>query len=324
MKYFIYILIPLILSACGRQPESEKYVIGTGAETGVYYPVGIAIRDILREEGSGLPPVEVLSSDGSIDNIRNVLSGELTFGLAQADNVYQAAVGLGAWFGPPREELYAVFSLHHEILTLMAGTDSGIHTLEDLRGKRVDLGVPGSGHRENAIVLLREAGLQPHGDLDARSLEIQDVPDAIQKGEIDAFFYGAGHPNQAIELACRGSRTLRFIPLTGFEDILEDAPYFSMTRVPTSLYPEAEQGEVPSIGMLTVMITHRDVPEQAVYQLVKTVFENLDTLRTRHPALRNLTPEELIQGLQAPLHPGAARYYREAGLLPPENTAGTL
>ena len=308
----ILILLP---SGCGNS-ERTFLTIGTGSQTGVYYPVGNAIKQVVENDTEGRLRVSVATSGGSVQNINDVLSGAIQFGIAQADRQYQAVNGLANWEGDPKEVLRFVFSLHPEVVTLIAAEDSGIRTLEDLRGKRVNIGSPGSGHRGNAIDILRQAGIDPETDIQAESLTVAECASMLQDGRIDAYFFTVGHPNGSIMEATTGRRRVRFVPITGQEELLEASPFYSLTEVPVDAYERAlQEGAVPSIGMLTTVVTHADVPEDLVYQIVKSVFENLDTLRARHPALADLTPEGMLRGQQAPLHPGARRYFEEAGLL---------
>jgi TRAP transporter TAXI family solute receptor len=315
MKSFLLLISSLLLAACGGSSSRTFVSIGTGSQTGVYYPVGGAIKQLAEQaEGSTLA-VSAKASRGSVQNINDVLSGAATFGIAQADRQFQAVNGLRNWEGRPRDELRFVFSLHPEVVTLIAAVDSGIASLQDLKGKRVNLGSPGSGHRGNALAILEAAGIDPDTDLQAESLTVGECASMLQDNRIDAYFYTVGHPNGSITEASTGRRKVRFVPITGMDTLIETSPFYTTTTVPTDLYERAEQGEVESIGMLTTLVTHTDVAEDTVYTLVKAVFENLDLLRQQHPALQGLTREGMLKGAHAPLHPGAERYYQEAGLL---------
>ena len=317
-KYFLFLLIPaglLLLNACGNS-DRTFLTIGTGAQTGVYYPVGNAIKQVVENDTEGSLRVSVATSGGSVQNINDVLSGAIQFGVAQADRQFQALQGLANWEDAPKEDLRFVFSLHPEVVTLIAAEDSGIRTLEDLRGKRVNIGSPGSGHRGNALDILRQAGIDPEADIQAESLTVAECAGMLQDGRIDAYFYTVGHPNGSIMEATTGRRRVRFIPVTGQEDLLAASPFYSVTEVPVEAYERAlQEGAVPSIGMLTTVVTHANVSDEMVYQVVKSVFENLDTLRAQHTALSGLTPAGMLRGQHAPIHPGALRYFEEAGLL---------
>ncbi len=310
------------VSSCGPGGESGKttfITIGTGGLTGVYYPVGGAIAKVMNEnlDEYGIR-ASVESTGGSVYNINAVLSGDLEFGIAQSDRQHQAWNGEQEWEGKDASKLRAAFSLHPEIVTLVAADDAGIRTLADLKGKRVNLGNPGSGNRGNAIQVLKAAGLDPEVDIKAQSLKAQDAPKMIQDHRLDAFFYTVGHPNGAIQEVTTGKRKVRFIPITGMEDLLSKHGYYAKTVIPKRLYPMAVgEGDVPSIGMTTTFVTSDSVSADTVYAITREVFTHLDKFRALHPALANLTAEGMLAGRTAPLHPGAKRYYGEAGLSAP-------
>jgi len=315
MKLIITSLSCFFLAACGGSSSRTFVSIGTGSQTGVYYPVGGAIKQLAEDAEASSLSVSAKASRGSVQNINDVLSGAATFGIAQADRQYQAVNGLSNWDGTPQEDLRFVFSLHPEVVTLIAAVDSGIESLEDLKGKRVNLGSPGSGHRGNAMAILEAAGIDPEADIQAESLTVGECASMLQDNRLDAYFYTVGHPNGSITEASTGRRTVRFVPITGMDALIETSPFYTTTEVPTHLYERAEQGDVESIGMLTTFVTNAAVDDDTVYTLVKAVFENLDLLRQQHPALQGLTKEGMLKGAHAPLHPGAERYYQEAGLL---------
>ncbi|MDA3875049.1 MAG: TAXI family TRAP transporter solute-binding subunit [Kiritimatiellae bacterium] len=316
MKFFPTLLAALLLTACGTSESRHFISIGTGSQTGVYYPVGGAIKQLVEEVPGKPLNVSTKASRGSVQNISDVMNGSVTFGIAQSDRQFQAFHGLSNWEDDPQTSLRFVFSLHPEVITLIAAEDSGIRTIADLRGKRVNIGSPGSGHRGNALDILDTAGINPDTDLQAESLTVEECASMLQDNRIDAYFYTVGHPNGSITEASTGRRKVRFVPITGMDSLLEKSPFYSVAEVPVSLYPNAIQDEeVVSIGMRTTLVTHADTPDEVVYTLVKAVLENLDRLKTQHPALQGLTPETMLRGGNAPLHPGAERYYRESGLM---------
>ncbi|WFB34899.1 TAXI family TRAP transporter solute-binding subunit [Kiritimatiellota bacterium B12222] len=314
MKIILAALTLLFLSSCGN---SQRFIsIGTGSQTGVYYPVGGAIKQLVEDAPGNTLNVSAKASLGSVQNINDVMNGSITFGIAQSDRQYQAYNGLSNWNGDPQTDLRFVFSLHPEVITLIAAEDSGIVTAADLKGKRINLGSPGSGHRGNAIAILETLGIDPDEDIQAESLTIKECASMIQDNRIDAYFFTVGHPNGSITEATTGRRKVRFIPITGMESLIETSPFYAETQFPVKLYPQAIQtGEVESIGMLTTLVTRSDTPDDIVYAVVKAVFENLDSLKEQHPALQGLTPEGMLKGGNAPLHPGAEKYYQEVGLL---------
>jgi TRAP transporter TAXI family solute receptor len=207
--------------------------------------------------------------------------------------------------------------VHPESVTLLATVESGIRSLSDLPGKRVNIGNPGSGQRGNALEVLNAVGIDWERDLHAESAKASESSKLLQDGRIDAFFYTVGHPAGAFSEATAGRRATRFVPITGVGRLLEQRPYYAPSTVDVSLYPNAENtAEVETIGVMTTLVSSADVPEELVYTVTRVLFENLDRFRSMHPAFARLQAEDMTRlGLSAPLHPGALRYYREAGLL---------
>jgi TRAP transporter TAXI family solute receptor len=314
MALIALLTIGLLMDA---QAQKRRFAtIGTGGVTGIYYPTGGAIAKLVndRRDEYGLR-ISVESTGGSVYNINALAGGDLDFGIAQSDLQHQAVHGRGDWEGTPQNDLRFVMGLHPELINLVAADESGIRSLADLAGKRVNLGNPGSGNRANALEVLAAAGIDPD-DIRAESLKAAEAPRLLQDGRIDAFFYTVGHPNGAISEATSGRRKVRFISLDGTASLLESHPYYTAATIPVDLYPMAVvDGPVASLGVVTTLLSSEAVDEDIVYAVVREVHTHFDTFRTLHPALERLEPTDLLRGRTAPLHPGAERYYREAGLL---------
>jgi TRAP transporter TAXI family solute receptor len=310
--------LAVFAGACGTSDDRQFIAIGTGAVTGVYYPVGGAIATLIDQDPSSNLTASVESTGGSVFNINAVLIGDLDFGITQSDKQYQAFHGEAEWADAgPQERLRAVCSLHTEMVTLVASADSGIASLEDLKGKRVNIGNPGSGHRGNAIDIFAAAGIDWETDLTAESIKAAEASKMLQDERIDAFFYTVGHPNGSISEATAGRRKVRFVPIEPDAAFWERHPYYSKAVIPAKYYENAMvDGDVATIGMPTTLVTSADVADDVVYEVTKIIFEHLDALRAQHPALADLTAEAMLEGSSAPIHPGAMRYYREAGLKP--------
>lgn len=300
--------------------ETEFVTIGTGGVTGVYYPTGGAISRMVNaksDEYSIRATVE--STGGSVFNINAVLNGDLEFGIAQSDRQYQALNGLAEWeeLGP-QEDLRAVFSIHPESITLVASVDSGIESVADLAGRRVNIGNPGSGQLQNSRDVLAAFGLS-ESDITAEQVRAVEAPGLLQDGRIDAFFYTVGHPNGNITEATSGRIQVRVVPIAGapVDSMLDEFSYYAASLVPVSNYPSAANTEanVASVGVKATLVTSADVSDDVVYAITKEVFENFDTFKALHPAYQVLEREDLLDGMSAPLHPGAIRYYEEAGLI---------
>ena len=299
------------------KPSTTFVTIGTGGITGVYYPTGGAIAKIVNQKKDTYHiRCTVESTGGSVFNVNAIMAGDLQFGVVQSDRQYQAMKGLAEWQDKGAQtDLRAVFSIHPESVTLVAAVDAGINTILDLKGKRVNIGNPGSGQRQNAIDALEAVGLDYNTDMHAESIKAAEAPGLLQDGRIDAFFYTVGHPSGAIKEATAGARKVRFASITGIDALLEKYPYYAKSVIPAKLYPGAEGGgDVETFGVKATFVTSAKVPENVVYAVTKEVFDNFDTFKTLHPAYAVLTKTGMLEGLSAPIHPGAMKYYKEAGL----------
>lgn len=318
----------LFFPGCGRGEGSggagsktgSTYVsIGTGGVTGVYYQVGGAIMKLVNagEADHGIK-VSFQSTGGSVHNINAVLAGSMEVGVAQSDRQYQAYNGLREWEERgPQEALRAICSVHPESVTLVAAADSDVNSLKDLKGKRVNIGNPGSGHRSNAEDVFRAAGMNVERDIKVEGMKAAESPKMLQDGRIDAFFYTVGHPNGAITEATAGRRPVRIVSITGMEGLIARHPYYAASTIPAALYPKSvNEDDVETVGVMTTLVTSENVPEEVIYTITKAVFENLDSFRGMHPAFAGLTAEGMVKnGISIPYHPGARRYFLEAGLL---------
>jgi TRAP transporter TAXI family solute receptor len=291
--------------------------IGTGGITGVYYPTGGAIAKIVNKKKDvyGIR-CTVESTGGSVFNVNAIMAGDLQFGVVQSDRQFQAINGLAEWKDKGKQEdLRAVFSIHPESITLVAAVDAGINDIADLKGKRVNIGNPGSGQRQNSIDALEAVGIDYKTDMNAEGIKASESASLLQDGRIDAFFYTVGHPSGSIKEATAGARKVRFASITGIESLLEKYPYYAKAYIPVKLYPGAENTEnVDTFGVKATFVTSAKVPEDVVYAVTKEVFDNFDDFKKLHPAYAVLTKEGMLEGLSAPLHPGALKYYKEAGL----------
>ena len=182
----------------------------------------------------------------------------------------------------------------------------------------MNLGNPGSGYLQNSRDVLKAIGFTEEDDLLAEYVKAVEAPGLLQDGRIDAFFYTVGHPNGSIKEATSGTRKVRFISIEGpgLDKMLAEVPYYAKTVIPISNYPQAENKEdVPTFGVKATFVTSADVPEDVVYAVTKEVFDNLEEFKKLHPAYAVLTKENMLDGLSAPLHPGAEKYFKEAGLI---------
>jgi TRAP transporter TAXI family solute receptor len=319
MRILPVLLILLLTGGCGAG-ESVTYVrIGTGAVTGLYYPTGGAIASIInaRTDSLGIKAT-VESTAGSVYNVNALVSGDLEFGVVQSDRQYQAWHGQAEWQdGGPQSELRSIFSIHPEAVTLIVSVESGIHHILQIRDRRINLGNPGSGPLGNARDVLATFGIAEE-EIYAEYVKAVEAPGLLQDERIDGFFYTVGHPNGNILEATSGRIRVRLIPLESAEvdEMVRTRPYYTHAVIPIKHYPNAENEEdVLTFGVRGTFVTTSAVDEGTVYAITREIFADLENFRALHPAYTDLTVEGMLSGLTAPLHPGAHRYYEEAGLL---------
>lgn len=300
------------------QAQDRQFVtIGTGGVTGVYYPSGGAMCRLMNkrtDEHNIRCTVE--STAASIYNIKTVSQGGLEFGIAQADWVYHANEGNKEFEGDPLENLRSVFSIHAESITAVARADANINSIKDFKGKRVNVGDPGSGALATNKMLFEAAGMS-FDDLSlAAQLKSAEQAAALCDDKIDAYAWIVGHPSAGVSEAT-STCDAKLVALDGppIQKLIDEQPFYSQTTVPGGMY-EGNPDPTTTFGMRAVVVTSADVSDEVVYQFTKSVFENLDEFRSMHPALANLDPKNMVsQGLKAPIHEGAKKYYKEAGLM---------
>ena len=293
----------------------QKFItIGTGGVTGVYYAVGGAIcRLVNKDRAKNNLRCSVESTGGSGYNVNTIKAGELDFGLAQSDVQYQSYKGTAS-FKEPFPEMRSVFSVHPEPFTLVARKEANINSFTDLKGKRVNVGNPGSGTRSAMDELLGAMNMKLSDFALASELKADEHNAALCDNKIDAFFYGVGHPSANIQdptTACGA----KLVPITGpgVDALVKKYPYYAYATIPGGMYSNNPQ-PTKTYGVLATVVTSSKVPADAVYIVTKAVFDNFDEFKKLHPAFAHLDPKAMIKdGLSAPLHEGALRYYREKG-----------
>jgi hypothetical protein len=327
---FLPVLFTLAVAACASAPSdraappavaqkaADTIYIGTGAVTGVYYPAGGGIcRMVNRSRGEHGMNCAIESTEGSIANIEGLRAGEFDMAIVQSDAQFDAYRGDGPFAqAGPDPDLRAVLSLHAEPFTVVARADSGIASVADLRGKRVNVGAPGSGQRATTEAVMAANGWTMADFAQASELPSDEQAAALAAGRVDAIVFTVGHPSGEIYDATQ-STAARIVPITGpaVDRLLADRPYFAKATIPGGLY-RGSDGPTPTFGARATLVTTAETPDDVVYLVVKSVFENFDEFKSLHPALARLDRREMARAaLTAPLHPGAERYYREAGLM---------
>lgn len=317
----IFLLAGLVMPAAGikeAQAERRFITIGTAGLSGVYYPVGGAIcRVVNRKKSEHNITCSVQSTGGSIENLNSVRNGDVDMAFAQSDWQANAYLGTGVFTDQgPNKDLRSVMSLHGEAMTLVARADSGIKTLDDLRGKRVNIGNPGSGMRATMEEVMRAKGWDMGVFALASELRSSEQAQKLCDNQIDAFIFATGHPNGSVQEVSATCDT-HIIDFTGpaIDQLIKEHSYYAKASIPGGMYP-GTPNDVQTFGVRATLVASANVDDEIVYQLVKSVFENFDKFKTAHPILSTLNKEHMIsRGLTAPLHEGAKRYYREVGLL---------
>ncbi|MEZ5666379.1 MAG: TAXI family TRAP transporter solute-binding subunit [Alphaproteobacteria bacterium] len=308
----------LAAGAVALAQEPRFVTIGTAGVTGVYYPAGGAIcRMVNPNRAEHGIRCSVESTGGSVFNLQALEAGDLDLALAQSDVAYRAVHGDGADFPAPAPDLRAVFSLHREPFTVLARADAGIAAFADLVGKRVNIGNPGSGQRATMDVIMQAMGWTLDDFAAVAELKSTDQARALCEGEIDASVFIVGHPSASVQEATAACDIV-VVPVTGPEiDALVAAhPYYAAATIPGGMY-RGNDADVPTFGMVAVLMTTARAGDDVIYAIVSAVFDNLDDFTRLHPALESLSAAAMARdGLVAPLHPGARRYFDEAGLSP--------
>jgi len=319
----VAVMAGAVLAVPGTANAQKRFIsIGTGGPTGVYFVVGQAVcRMVHKEAAEGRKKgrkhgirCAAPSSAGSNYNINNIRTGEFDFGVAQSDWQHHAYNGTSRDKGKKVAKLRAVFSVHGEPFQIIVGKGTGINTWSDLMGKRVNIGNPGSGQRGTMEVLMKAHGTSKSDFKVATELTSSEQAKALCDGKIDAMGYTVGVPNAGVSVATDGCGA-RIINLASEVEkkLVSYNPFYAFSTIPKGTY-KTTNADVRTFGVKATFVTSADVPDQVVYEVVRAVFENLDDFRKLHPAFKNLDPKIMIKdGLSAPLHPGAVKYYKEKG-----------
>lgn len=317
MKKFLKLslIASLAATAFSAHAEEKFITIGTGGQTGVYYVVGQSICQLVnRDTAKTHVKCNAPSTGGSVDNLNAIAAGERDLGISQSDWQFHAYNGSSSFEGKKNDKLRAVFSIHPEPFTIMARQDANINGFDDLKGKRVNVGDPGSGTRATMKVILDAKGWTEKEFKVASELKAAEMASAMCDNNLDAITYNVGHPNGALKEAA-ASCDVKLVPVAGeaIDKLVEANPYYAKATIPGGLYKGADE-PTDSFGVYATLVTSSDVDADKVYAVVKAVFDNFDRFKRLHPAFENLKQEEMIKNaLSAPLHEGAARYYKEKG-----------
>jgi len=316
--YFLTVLA-FVLSLSGISEATKFITIGTGSVTGVYYPTGGAICRLMNKQMkvTGVR-CTVESTGGSVYNVNAIKKGELDFGIAQSDVVYQAFTGTGRFKGKPIKSLRVVMSIHPELMTLVVRKDSGIKSFYDLKGKTINIGNPGSGQEATSRAIFSYCkNVISLKDIIPEYLKASECPNALKDRKIDGYFYMVGHPTANIKDAAN-SVAIDLISLDNvpcIQKLVKDKPYYAWGVIPAGMYRGVNH-PTKTFGVKAILVTSANMDEKTVYYLTKAILDNFDKFKRMHPAYRHLTKKDLLKGFdKSMMHPGAVKAFKEAGLL---------
>ena len=302
-----------------REALADTYItIGTGGVTGVYYPTGGAIcRLVNRGRKNHRIRCSVESTRGSVSNLNAIADQELEMGVAQSDWQYHAYNGSSKFADKgANKDLRAVFSVHAEPFTVLTRSDSGIKTFADLKGKRVNVGNPGSGQRGTMEVVMNALGWKMDVFALASELKSTEQATALCDNKVDAIVFTVGHPNVSVKEVSTSCDAV-IVPVEGpaIDNLVKENSYYRAATIPGGMYRGTDT-DVRTFGVGATVVSSTAVGADTIYHVVKAVFDDFDDFKKLHPAFDDLKKEEMISdGLSAPLHDGAVRYYKEAGLM---------
>ena len=320
MKMLTVIAAALALGATLGSPlaaaQQRTVTIGTGGATGVYYIAGNAAcrlmnKDIARH---GIR-CSVKKSGGSVNNVNAIKAGEFDFGIVQSDVQYNAVKGLAQFkAGGAHKGLRALFSVYPEPLMVVARKDAGVKKFEDFKGKRFNLGNPGSGTRATVDMLMAGMGMKTSDFSPASELQPDEHGAALCDNRIDGFAYVVGSPAVNLLEPTRACGA-RLVSITGpaVDALVRNYPYFTYATIAGGIYPDNPE-PTKSFGVVASFVSSENVPNDVVYAMVSSVFEHFQEFKKMHPSFAYLEPMDMFNnGLTAPLHEGAVRYYKEKG-----------
>lgn len=312
----------LVLAACGGGEESSDsgsgeggdseslesniVTIATGGASGPYNIIGTTLADTYSDVYGVNSRTQ--TTGASVENVNLIKEDKIEMAFTMSDVVSQAVEGTEG-FEEPTDKISQIAALYPNYVQIVTTADSGIETFEDLRGKRIAVGDQNSGVEVNARTLLEGHGIT-YDDIEVDYLGYAEAADGLRAGQIDAAFLTSGLPNASL-LELSQSLDIRMVSIdpADVESIAEDKSYFVALEIPADTYGNEEA--IPTAAIMNALIVQSDMSEDDVYKLTKTFFENLDTLENSHQAASDISLEAAQEGLVAPLHPGAERYYSE-------------
>jgi TRAP transporter TAXI family solute receptor len=316
MKFVRALAASTLVALAAPVVAQEQLSIATGGTGGVYYPMGGGLAEIINGKVEGYSATAEVTG-ASVENMGLIATGDADLGIALADTVAQAYSGTGRFEGQQLPMIRGLASLYANMIHIVALEGSGITSLQDLRGKRVSIGAPGSGTEVNAAAILNANGIT-YDDIEEQRLNFNETADALSNGDIDAGFWSVGAPTSSI-LNLATTKGIVILQLSAEELAASQAadPTFAVTTLPGGTYTGVD-ADISVLGIPNVLAASSEMPDDLAYAITKAMFENIADLRAVHPAANETSVEFTMSATPIPLHPGALRYYEEIGATIPD------
>jgi len=296
--------------------KAQEYVsISGGSITGIYYRAAKTLCALLKESPNHKYNCEGRTALGSVFNVNALNRKLIHFGFVQSDRNWQAWNGKAEWQDRPVTSVRSVLSLHDEVVHIVARAGKNIRTVADLKDKNVNIGNISSGQRGNARAILKVYGLDHKENFESFSYQQADTFANFSNGELDAFFYTVGIPSRFLgELFAKGNAILLPLESDKLKSLADQSPFYHETTIPAGTYQRVD-APVPAVGLKATLMTDATIPDQVVTDLLESLFSNFETFKASHPALADLTPQHMTEGLTAPLHSAAEKFFKDKGWL---------
>ena len=298
---------------------AQFFTLGTGSTSGVYYPTGNTICDLINENraNTGIKCFAE-STNGSVYNIISTNSKRLDFAIAQNSIINDAYTGNGNFKNKPLKNLRTIMSLYPELLTFVVKKDVDINKLEDIKNKRINIGTQQSGQKDTMELIFDKTSLDKNSLSKIDSRETMEIIDALRYDELDGYFYMVGHPNEFIKKTA-DSLDIDIVNISKstfaeFSKIIKSNPYYEIGTIPANTYKGVDH-DIETFGVKATLVTNIDVDDKVVIAFIDTIINNFEEFKNSHSAFKNITKKSLLKNLGAPLHPAAKAYYKTLGLL---------
>lgn len=316
MKKILGLLLAgaLVLGAFSAQAaDTKRLTLATGGTSGVYFPLGGAIGNVLGNKSNGNLSVTAQATGASGENMRLVEAGDVDFAIVQND-VADAAFNGTAPFKNKLGNVRALGRLYPEYLHVVASKDSGISKLEDFKGKKISVGARGSGNEVNCRQIFNFYGLD-YKNLEPIFLPYGETADQFKDRQLDGFVFTIGTPNPAIQ-DITTTQDVTFVPVEGAkaDEVIAKFPFLVKDSIPANTY-KGQSNPVPTLSVQAILVANKDMPDDVAYELTKTLYENTDAVAKAHNKGAEIKLESATNGVTIPLHPGAEKYLKEKGII---------